>query len=153
MSNTYTQIHIQFVFAVKHRHSLIGSSWKNELYQYITGIVQNNNHKLVAINGTADHIHILIGVRPHQSIASLMQEVKANSSRWINEKKFIKEKFEWQSGYGAFSYGKSQLTNVIVYIQNQEQHHLKKTFLQEYKEFLEKFEIDYDEKYIFQELL
>lgn len=153
MPNTYTQIHIQFVFAVKFRHGLISSSWKDELYQYITGIVQNNKHKLISINGMPDHIHILIGVRPHQSISDLMQDVKGGSSKWINEKKFLKGKFEWQQGYGAFSYGKSQLKDVIHYIQNQEQHHQKKTFLQEYVEFLEKFEVEYDESFIFKELI
>ncbi len=153
MPNTYTQIHIQFVFAVKFRHGLISSSWKDELYQYITGIVQNNKHKLISINGMPDHIHILIGVRPHQSISDLMQDVKGGSSKWINEKKFLKGKFEWQQGYGAFSYGKSQLKDVIHYIQNQEQHHQKKTFLQEYVEFLEKFEVEYEESFIFKELI
>lgn len=153
MPNTYTQIHIQFVFAVKFRHGLISSSWKDELYQYITGIVQNNKHKLICINGMPDHIHILIGVRPHQSISDLMQDVKGGSSKWINEKKFLKGKFEWQQGYGAFSYGKSQVKDVVHYIQNQEQHHQKKTFLQEYVEFLEKFEVEYEELYIFKELI
>jgi putative transposase len=153
MPNTYTQIHIQFVFAVKFRQGLISSSWKDELYQYITGIVQNNKHKLICINGMPDHIHILIGVRPHQSISDLMQDIKGGSSKWINEKKFLKGKFEWQQGYGAFSYGKSQVKDVVHYIQNQEQHHQKKTFLQEYVEFLEKFEVEYEEPYIFKELI
>lgn len=153
MPNTYTQIHIQFVFAVKFRHGLISSSWKDELYQYITGIVQNNKHKLICINGMPDHIHIMIGVRPHQSISDLMQDVKGGSSKWINEKKFLKGKFEWQQGYGAFSYGKSQVKDVVHYIQNQEQHHQKKTFLEEYVDFLKKFEVEYEESYIFKELI
>lgn len=153
MPNTYTQIHIQFVFAVKFRHGLISSSWKDELYQYITGIVQNNKHKLICINGMPDHIHILIGVRPHQSISDLMQDVKGGSSKWINEKKFLKGKFEWQQGYGAFSYSKSHVKDVIHYIQNQEQHHQKKTFLEEYVDFLKKFEVDYEESFIFNELI
>jgi len=153
MPNTYTQIHIQFVFAVKFRHGLISSSWKDELYQYITGIVQNNKHKLICINGMPDHIHILIGVRPHQSISDLMQDVKGGSSKWINEKKFLKGKFEWQQGYGAFSYSKSHVKDVIHYIQNQEQHHQKKTFLEEYVDFLKKFEVEYEESFIFNELI
>ena len=153
MPNTYTQIHIQFVFAVKFRHGLISSSWKDELYQYITGIVQNNKHKLICINGMPDHIHILIGVRPHQSISDLMQDVKGGSSKWINEKKFLKGKFEWQQGYGAFSYSKSHVKDVVHYIQKQEQHHQMKTFLQEYVEFLEKFEVEYEESFIFKELI
>lgn len=108
MPNTYTQVHIQFVFAVKYRDSCIHTSWKDELYKYITGIIQNNKHKLITINGMSDHIHILIGLRPTQSISDLIQDIKGNSSKWINEKKFVKGKFEWQEGYGAFSYGKSQ---------------------------------------------
>jgi putative transposase len=153
MPNTYTQIHIQFVFAVKFRHGLISSSWKDELYQYITGIVQNNKHKLICINGMPDHIHILIGLRPHQSISDLMQDVKGGSSKWINEKKFLKGKFEWQQGYGAFSYSKSHVKDVVHYIQNQEQHHQKKTFLEEYVDFLKKFEVEYEESFIFNELI
>ena len=151
MANTYTEIHIQFVFAVKHRDGLIHSSFKNELYQYITGIIKNHNHKLLAINGMSDHIHILIGMRPTQSISDLLQDIKGNSSKWINEKKFLKVRFEWQEGYGAFSYSKSQVNNVIDYIKNQEQHHTVKTFREEYLEVLKLYEIEYDERYIFKD--
>src|SRR6187431_2256913 len=122
MANTYTQVHIQFVFAVKYRYGVIDLSWQEELYKYITGIVQNNNHKLIVINGMPDHIHILIGLRPNQSISELMQIIKTNSSKWINEKGFVKGRFEWQEGYGAFSYGKSQVNDVIEYINNQQMH-------------------------------
>lgn len=153
MANTYTQVHLQFVFAVKHRHATIDRVWREELYKYISGIVQNNNHKLIAINGMPDHVHILIGVRPNQSISELIQVIKTNSSKWINEKGFVKGKFEWQEGYGAFSYGKSQVNDVIEYIKNQQIHHTKKTFKEEYIEFLKKFEIDYDEKYIFKDMV
>ena len=153
MANTYTQIHIQFVFAVKFRTATIHSSWKDELYKYITGIIQHHKHKLIAINGMVDHIHILVGMRPTQSISDLMQDVKANSSKWINEKKLAQGRFEWQEGYGAFSYGKSQLKDVIAYINNQEQHHKLKTFKEEYVDFLQKFEVDYDEKFIFKDLI
>ena len=153
MPNTYTQIHVQFVFAVKYRDGMIDSSWKNELYKYITGIVQGNNHKLISINGMSDHIHILIGLRPTQSISDLMQDIKGNSSKWINEKQFATRKFEWQEGYGAFSYSKSHIKSVIEYIENQELHHQKKTFKGEYLDFLRKLEVDYDEKYIFKELI
>jgi REP element-mobilizing transposase RayT len=152
MPNTYTQIHIHFIFAVKYREATI-TDWKDELYKYITGIVQKNNHKMLSINGMSDHIHILIGIRPTQSISELMQDVKGSSSKWINEKKFIERKFEWQEGYGAFSYSRSQLKDVIVYIENQEQHHSKKSFKQEYIDFLQKFEVEYDEQYIFNELI
>ena len=151
MANTYTQIHIQFVFAVKYRDGLIHSSFKEELYQYISGIIKANNHKLLAIKRMSDHIHILIGMRPTQSISELMQTIKANSSKWINEKMFLKVKFEWQEGYGAFSYSKSHVQNVINYIQNQEERHKIKTFQEEYLEFLEAFEVEYDERYIFKE--
>lgn len=153
MANTYTQIHIHFVFAVKFRHGIIQSKWKEDLYKYIAGIIQNNNHKLLAINGIPDHIHILIGLRPAQSISDLMKEVKQSSSKWINDNKLTDGHFEWQEGYSAFSYGKSQISQVINYIQNQELHHKKKTFKEEYLDFLEKFEIDYDEKFVFKELI
>ena len=151
MPNTYTQIHLQFVFAVKYRNGLIHSSFKEELYQYISGIIKAHNHKLLAINGMPDHIHILVGMRPSQSASDLVQNIKANSSKWINEKKFLKVKFEWQEGYGAFSYSKSHVQNVIKYIQNQEKRHQVKTFNEEYLDFLNAFEIDYDERYVFKD--
>ncbi len=149
MANTYSQIHLQFVFAPKFRASLINSDWENNLYKYITGITQNNKHKMLCINGMPDHVHMLIGFHTTQSIADLMQDVKADSSQWINDNKFTKSRFEWQSGYGVFSYSKSQVPDVINYIQNQKEHHRKKTFLEEYKLFLEKFQVEYDERYIF----
>ena len=150
MANTYTQIHIHLVFAVKFRHGIIQTKWKDNLYKYITGIIQNNNHKLLGINGMPDHIHILIGLRPSQSISDLMKDVKQGSSLWINENRLTDEHFEWQEGYGAFSHSKSQIDRVIHYIQNQEEHHKKKTFREEYLDFLKKFEIEYDEKYLFE---
>ena len=153
MANTYTQIHIHFVFAVKFRDGIIQSKWKEDLYKYMSGIIQNNHHKLLAINGMPDHIHILIGLRPAQSISDLMKEVKQSSSKWINQNKLSNGHFEWQEGYGAFSYSKSQIGQVINYIQNQELHHEKKTFTQEYRDFLRKFEVEYDEKFIFKELI
>ena len=151
MANTYTQIHLQFVFAPKFRAALISPDWENYLYKYITGIVQTNKHKMIIVNGMPDHIHILIGFRTTQSIADLMQDVKAGSSKWINDNKYCKSRFEWQSGYGAFSYSKSQLPAVIKYIENQKEHNKKQTFLEEYKLFLEKFEVEYDDRYIFLE--
>lgn len=151
MANSYTQIHIQFVFAVKYRNALIGSKWKERLHQYITGIFQANKHKMLQINSMPDHIHIFIGMRPHQSISSLIQNVKAESSKWIKEENLCTH-FAWQEGYGAFSYSKSQVNDVIRYIQNQKIHHRKETFLEEYKKFLIAFEIEWDEKYIFKEL-
>jgi REP element-mobilizing transposase RayT len=153
MANTYTQIHIHFVFAVKHRCGLIQPIWKDELYKYITGIIQNNHHKMICINGMPDHIHILVGIKPTKSISDLMKDVKAYSSKWINEKKLVQGKFEWQEGYGAFSYSKSQVNDVVNYIANQEQHHKIKTFKEEYIEFLQKFEVDYNEQYIFSDVV
>jgi putative transposase len=123
------------------------------LYEYITEIIQSNKHKLLIINGIEDHIHILIGLRTHQSIASLVQEVKAHSSKWINEKRFLKTRFEWQEGYAAFSYTKKDLGKVIEYIKSQEVHHQKKPFRQEYLEMLKVHEVDYDERYLFNDLI
>jgi len=138
---------------VKYRKAIIHKNWRDELFKYISGIIKNNNHKLLAINGVSDYVPILIGIRPVQAISELMKTVKQNSSKWINENKYINSHFEWQEGYGAFSYSKSQLNAVIEYIQKQEQHHKKKTFREEYINFLEKFEVDYDEKFIFKELI
>jgi REP element-mobilizing transposase RayT len=136
----------------KKRTGLIQKEWKDELYKYITGIIQKQDHKLLAINGMPDHLHVFFGMRPIQSLSDLMQDIKGSSSKWINEKKFIKDKFEWQEGYGAFSYSKSQTSRVIAYVQNQEVHHQKITFLEEYIKFFKKYEVDYDERYIFKAL-
>src|SRR5688572_9136549 len=134
MSNTYTQVFIQTVFAVQNRQSLIQNGWKDELYKYITGIVQNNSHKLIAINRMPDHLHLFVGMKPHQSLSDLMQDVKGDSSKWINKKGFGKSKFQWQSGFGGFSYSLSQIDQVVSYINNQEIHHRKRTFIEEYTE-------------------
>ena len=148
MANTYTQIHIHTVFAVQNRLSLIEKQWQDELYKYITGIITNNGHKLLQIGGMPDHVHILFGMKPTQTLSDLMQDIKGSSSLWINKKGFIKRKFSWQEGYGAFSYGKSQINNVIQYIQQQEEHHKKSTFQDEYLELLKIFDIKFDERYI-----
>lgn len=153
MPNTYTQIHIHFVFAVKFRNGLINENFKISLYKYITGIIKNNDHKLLAIGGMPDHIHILIGFRATQSMSDLMKDVKQSSSKWINENNFVNGHFQWQEGFGAFSYSKSQISDVTKYIGNQEIHHQKKTFREEYLEILKKFDVEYDEKYIFNELI
>jgi len=149
MANTYTQIHIQAVFSVQNRECIIQKTWKDELYKYITGIVQTNKHKLLAINGMPDHIHLLIGLRPNQSVSDLMQDIKGSSSKWINDKRLVGGKFSWQEGYGAFSYSKSDLSNVLHYISNQQEHHQKKTFKEEYLNMLKEFEIDFDDRYVF----
>ncbi len=153
MANTYTQIYIQIVFAVENRISLITDQWREQLHKYITGIIQNHNHKLIAINSLADHIHIFIGMKPIQALSELVQDIKEYSSKWINANKFVMGHFNWQAGYGAFSYSYSHIDSVVKYIQNQKRHHQKKTFRQEYIEFLEKFHIEYDERYIFKEVI
>jgi REP element-mobilizing transposase RayT len=152
MANTFTQIYIHIIFAVKGRQNLISNNIKEELYKYITGIITNEEQKLIAINGMPDHIHVFIGLKPNKSLSDLVRDIKANSSRFINEKQWINGKFEWQTGYGAFTYSHSQLTNVINYIQNQEEHHKTKTFKEEYIEFLKSFDIDFEENYIFKEV-
>ncbi len=153
MANTYTQIHIQTIFAVQNRNCLIQKRWKDELYKYITGIIQNYDHKLLQINGMPDHVHLFFGMRPKQALSELMKKVKGDSSAWINQNGFLNYSFSWQAGYGAFSYAKSQVPQVIRYIQNQEQHHRKKTFLEEYVDFLNEFGIEYDERHIFKHVL
>jgi len=149
MANTYTQIHIHAIFAVQNRQSLISSDWRDDLYKYITGIVQNHNHKMLQINGMPDHIHVLLGFRPTQSLSELMKYVKQDSTKWVNQNKFVNGRFSWQKGYGAFSHSRSQVPQVIKYIQKQREHHKKKSFRQEYLDFLEKFDVDYDERFIF----
>lgn len=149
MTNTYTQIHLHFIFTPKFKASLIHPSWEADLYKYITGITKNDGHKMLAINGTSDHVHMLVGFESTQSIAAFMRDVKANSSRWINKNKFCKSRFEWQAGYGGFSYGKDKVDNVIQYIHNQKEHHEKIGFIDEYKLFLKKFGVCYKEEYLF----
>ena len=149
MANTYTQIHIQAVFCVQDRDCIIKKPWKDELYKYITGIIQNNGHKVLEINGMPDHIHVFFGMRPTQSLSDLLQDIKGDSSKWINQKRFVAGKFSWQEGYGAFSYSKSHVYDVIEYIKNQQIHHRKKSFMEEYREFLKKFGVDYDDRYNF----
>ncbi len=150
MPNTYTQIYIQLVFTVKGRENLISKNNREELQKYITGIIENRNTKLIAIYCMSDHVHILIGFKPTTLLSDLVRDIKAGSSKFINDKKWVLGKFNWQEGFGAFSYSYSQLDNVIGYINNQEEHHKKKTFKDEYLEFLEKFNVAYDNKYLFE---
>lgn len=152
MPNTYTQLHIQLVFAVKYRASVIHPEWKDHLYRYMTGIIQQRGHKMLAINGMPDRIHVFVGWQPNESISDMMKWLKGDSSEWLNQQGYLKQKFRWQEGYGAFSYSHSHIDRVVQYIYNQEKHHAKQTFLQEYKKLLEKFEVPYDEKYIFKPL-
>jgi len=149
MAGTFSQIYIQIVFAVKSRESLIGKEWKEELNKYIAGIVKGKDQKSIIVNGMPDHIHAFIGLRPAMAISDLVRDIKNNSTNFINDKKFVKGKFSWQDGYGAFSYSRSQVETVHNYILNQERHHKKKTFREEYIDFLNKFEIEYNEEYLF----
>ena len=150
MPGTFHQIYIQIVFAVKGRENLISNNWKTELHKYIAGIVKGKGQKSIIVNGMADHIHAFVGLKPVMPISDLVRDMKNNSSNFINDRKFVKGKFEWQEGYGAFSYSHSHIGKVYDYILNQEQHHKKKTFKQEYLQFLKKFEIEFDEKYVFE---
>jgi putative transposase len=149
MANTYTQIYIHIVFAVEGRQNIIPKRHKEELHKYITGIIQNKNQKLIAINCMPDHVHILIGMNSSIALSDLVRDIKSSSSKFINEKRWIAGRFNWQEGYGAFSYSRSQLDAVIRYITNQEEHHSNKTFRDEYIDFLKKFDVDYDAKYLF----
>ncbi len=150
MGDTYTQLHIQLVFAVKNRNNFIQPAWEEELYKYITAVIQNDKHKMLAINGMPDHIHIFLGLNPAISISDLVKDVKRASNNWIKEKGFIKGKFEWQAGYGAFSYGKSQIDHVCKYVLNQKAHHAKLSFKSEYISLLKLFEIDFKDEYLFE---
>ena len=150
MAGTFSQIYIQVIFAVKARNSLIGKEWEEELYRYITGIVQNKGQKMLAIQGIPNHIHFLIGMKPSCCLSDLVREVKKSSNSFIKEKKFSKFKFDWQEGYGAFSYSHSALDNVIAYVMNQKEHHKKRTFKEEYMEFLNRFEIEFKDEYLFE---
>lgn len=150
MANTYSQIYIQIVFAVKGRQNLIRNEHKEEIHKYITGIVKNKNQKLLAINCMPDHTHIFAGLKPDIKISDLVRDVKSISSGFINDKRFVKGKFSWQHGFGAFSYSQSHIDKVVKYVLNQEEHHKKKTFREEYIGLLEKFNVEYDPKYIFE---
>ncbi len=150
MANTYSQISIQVVFAVKHRENIITTDFRNRLHEYITGIIIGNKQKPLAVNGWKDHVHVFFGMEPSVCISDIVRDIKAGSSKWINDHHFVKGKFHWQDGYAAFSYSKSQRDPVIKYIVNQEQHHRRKTFREEYLELLRKSEIEFDEKYLFE---
>lgn len=149
MANTYTQCYFHIVFAVKNRNALIKKVWKDELEKYITGIVQNHKHKMLAIGSMPDHIHIFLGYNLNHLIPDLVEEIKTSSNLWIKNKKFSKFKFEWQKGYGAFTHSKSQIDSVVKYVLTQEKHHQKKSFKEEYLEMLRKFEIEYKDEYVF----
>jgi REP element-mobilizing transposase RayT len=149
MANTYTQIYLQIVFAVQGRQCLIRPEHQEELYKYMTGIVRQRNQKLIAINGVADHVHLLIGMKPDIALSDLVRDVKAGSSNFINGQRWVRGRFNWQEGFGGFSYGHSQLATVIRYIQNQPAHHQQRSFKNEYLTLLRKFDIAFQEEYVF----
>ncbi|WP_300670565.1 IS200/IS605 family transposase [Soonwooa sp.] len=149
MANTYTQIYIQIVFAVSGRQNLISKENREELHKFISGIVTNRGQKLFAVFAMPDHVHLLVSMSPAISISDLVRDIKAGSSKFINDKKWMNGKFHWQEGYGAFSYSKSSVDTVVKYILNQEEHHKNKSFREEYLDFMQKFEIEYDSKYLF----
>jgi putative transposase len=149
MAGTYSQLYIQVVFAVQGRQNLIANSWKDDLNKYIAGIIKGKDQKPIIVNGMPDHIHAFFGLRPTKAISDLVRDIKNNSTNFINDNNFIKGKFSWQEGYGAFSYSRSQMDTIYKYILNQAEHHQKITFKQEYIELLKEFEIEFNEKYLF----
>lgn len=152
MANTYSQIYIHIVFAVDGRMNLIKPEYNDELQKYITGIISGQRQKLIAINNMPDHVHILVGLQPDLSVSELVRDIKACSSKFISAKRWVAGRFSWQEGFGAFSYSRSQIDTVVRYIQNQQKHHAKKSFRDEYVELLRKFEVDFDPKYIFKSM-
>lgn len=150
MPGTYSQIYIHIVFAVKGRENLISPKWKDDLNKYIAGIIKGKEQKPIIVNGMPDHIHAFIGLKPSMRISDLVRDIKNNSTNFINDNNYVRGKFAWQKGYGAFSYSHSQISNVYNYILNQEQHHKKKSFREEYLDFLKKYEIEFNEIYLFE---
>lgn len=149
MAGTYTQIYIQVVFAVLGRQNLLAKEWRQEVFKYMAGIVKNKSHKPIIINGVADHVHAFIGLRPAMALSDLVRDMKNNTTNFINAQGWVNGKFRWQEGYGAFSYSHSQIDDVYNYILNQETHHARRSFRDEYVEFLHKFQVEHNEKYLF----
>ena len=151
MANTYTQLYVHVIFSVQGRKNLIAAKWRQSLYEYITGIIKNKNQKLMVINGVSDHLHLLIGLKPEASLSGLIRDVKANSSKWINDNGHVPGRFEWQSGFGAFSISSALVPTVVEYILNQEEHHRKRTFREEYIELLDAYQVEYRKEFIFKD--
>ena len=150
MAGTFSQIYIQIVFAVNGRSNLLQEPWREEVFKYMAGIVKGKNQKSIIVNGVSNHVHLFVGLKPSMCISDLVRDIKNNSTNFINDRKLIHGKFSWQEGFGSFSYSHSQIDQVYQYILNQQEHHRKKTFKEEYLDFLKKFEIEYDEKYLFE---
>ncbi len=153
MANTYTQLYIHIVIVVKNREYLIKDSFREELYKYMSGYIANKGHKLIIINGMPDHIHIFIGLNPNDSISGFVKELKRSATNFINEKQWVRGKFAWQDGFAAFSYSHSSINSIYKYIENQKEHHQQLTFKEEYKKFLDSFNVNYDDRYLFEEVL
>jgi len=149
MANTYTSFFVQTVFAVKYRDAMIQKEWKEEFFSVIGNLINETDCKVFMVNGVSDHVHCLMGFKPVHSISKVMQSVKGKSSKWLNESNYLKSRFEWQDGFGAFTYSRGQINKVYNYIMNQEEHHKKVSFLDEYKKMLIKYQVEYDEKYLF----
>ncbi|PKP26820.1 MAG: transposase [Bacteroidetes bacterium HGW-Bacteroidetes-2] len=149
MSGTYSQIYIQYVFAVKGKQNLLQKPWREDVFKYISGIIKAKGQKSIIVNGVENHVNVFVGLKPSMNISDLVRDIKNNSSKFINEQKYLPVKFSWQEGYGVFSYSHSHIDNVYKYIANQEEHHKKKSFKEEYLDFLEKFQVEYNEKYLF----
>lgn len=150
MAGTYSQIYIQIVFAVKGRENLLQREWRADVFKYMSGIIRNKGHKPIIVNGVSDHVHIFVGLKPSMALSDLVRDIKNNSSNFINDHAWIKGRFCWQEGYGAFSYSHSQIAYVYDYILNQETHHARQIFKDEYMDFLKKFEIEHDVRYLFE---
>lgn len=150
MAGTFSQVYIQVVFAVNGRTNLLQKPWRDEVFKYMSGIIKGKNQKPIIVNGIANHVHLFVGLKPSMSLSDLIRDVKNNSSNFINEQKFVSGKFSWQEGFGSFSYSHSQIDQVYQYILNQEKHHHQRTFKEEYLDFLKKFEIEFDERYLFE---
>jgi putative transposase len=150
MANTFSQIYLQYVFAVKGRENLLQQPWRKEVFKYISGIISAKGQKPIIVNGVADHVHVFVGLKPSMGISELVQSIKNNSSKFINDQNLVKGRFEWQEGYGVFSYAQSQVDQVYQYILNQEEHHKRRTFQEEYVDLLKKFQVAYEERFLFE---
>jgi REP element-mobilizing transposase RayT len=150
MAGTYSQIYIQIVFAVQGRQNLLHKEWRDDVFKYMSGIIKNKGQKPIIVNGISDHVHVFVGLKPSMTLSDLVRDIKNNSSNFINDHTGVKGRFNWQEGYGAFSYSHSQIADVYRYILNQEKHHGKQTFEDEYMDFLKRFEIEHDVKYLFE---
>lgn len=153
MANTYSQIYVQIVFAVKYRKALLDKAWRSQVFGVMGNLINETNCKTIIVNGVEDHVHCFVGLKPAISVSELMKIVKAKSSKYINDHSLTRERFEWQTGFGVFSYSQIDIERVFKYIQNQEEHHRSKKFKEEYLELLKEYQIEYDEQYLFEELI